>query len=125
MTESRTARRSARIIRWIARVWSLLLLAIVALIVFMPGPEATEPILAEDWFLLGLWAIAVLGLLVAWRWELLGSILAIAAMVVREVAWVLIKGEWFAGFLLLWLGIVPPAVLFLIAWRLDRRGQEA
>ena len=62
----------------------------------------------------------VIWLLVAWRWELVGGILAIATMCLRELAWVLIKGDWFAGFLILWAVVLPPAILFLIAWWLDR-----
>jgi len=121
MTRPKTGSRSATVIRWIARVWSLVLLAIVLLMLLTPDPNATEPMLAEDWFLLGLWALAFLWLLVAWRWELVGGILAIATMFVRELAWVLIKGDWFVGFLFLWAAFVSPAILFLVAWGLDRR----
>jgi hypothetical protein len=123
MTSSKAVSRSGTILRWIARIWSLLLLAFVVAMIFMPDPYATEPVPAEDWFLLSLWGLAVLWLLVAWRWELVGGILAIATMFVRELAWVLIKGQWFAGFLILWAAVVPPAILFLIAWRLERRAR--
>jgi hypothetical protein len=125
MSHSETVSRSARILRWIARLWTLLLLAFVVLRLFTPDPYATEPVPAEDWFLLSLWGLAVLWLLVALRWERVGSILAIATMFVRELAWILIKGNWFAGFLILWAAVAPPAILFLLAQGLDRRGRSA
>lgn len=123
MTGSKTTSRGATALRWIARIWSLLILAFVVARIFMPDPYATEPVPPEDWFLLSLWGVAILFLLVAWRWELVGGILAIATMFVRELAWVLIKGQWFVGFLILWAAVVPPAILFLMAWGLDRRAR--
>ncbi len=122
MTEPK---RSARIVRWIARLWSIAILAFVLLRIFTPDPYATEPVPAEDWFLLSLWGVAVLGLLLAWRWERVGSLVTIATMFFRELAWVVLKGPWLAGFLLFWAFLVPPAILFLIAWRLDRRASAA
>jgi hypothetical protein len=122
MTQSETNHRSVRIVRWIARLWSLVILAFVVMMVVTPDPYATEPVPLEDWFLMGLWGLVLLWLLVAWRWELLGGILAIATMFVRELAWVLIKGNWFPGFFILWATFLPPAVLFLIAWGLARKG---
>jgi hypothetical protein len=114
---------SATILRWIARLWSLLLFVFAILRLFMPDPYATEPVPAEDWFLLSLWGIAILCLVAAWRWELVGSILAIATMFIRELAWILLKGPWFAGFLIIWAAVVPPAILFLVAWGMDRRAR--
>jgi hypothetical protein len=38
--------------------------------IITPDPYATEPVPASDWFLLSLWGVAILGLLIAWRWEL-------------------------------------------------------
>jgi hypothetical protein len=115
-TQSRTT-LYVTIIRWIARIWSVLVWAVVLLSVFVPDPHATEPVPAEDWFLLSLWGIAALGLLVAWRWELVGAILTIGTMCLRELAWVILKGGWWLNFLIAWAFIVPPAVLFLLSWR--------
>jgi hypothetical protein len=91
----------------------------------MPDPYATEPVPAEDWFLLGLWGVAILGLLVAWRWERVGGILTIATMFFRELVWVVLKGNWMVSFLLIWAAIVPPAILFLVAWGLERKAERA
>jgi hypothetical protein len=121
MAHAKIGSRPVTILRWIARIWSLILVIFIVLTILSPDPYATEPVPAVDWFLLSLWGVSVLGLVVAWRWERLGGILAIAAMFIRELAWILIKGSWFAGFLILWAAVAPPAILFLLAWRLDRR----
>jgi hypothetical protein len=68
--------------------------------------------------------LAFLGLLIAWRWELVGGIFTIAMMFIREIAWVILKGHWLVGFLILWFLIALPAILFLIAWRLERKTKK-
>lgn len=116
--------RSSKIARWIARIWSLLVFALVILIISTPDPYATEPVPAADWFLLSLWGLAVLGLLAAWRWELVGGIITIATMFFRELAWVVLRGQWLVNFLLVWALLVPPAALFLVAWKIERDARE-
>jgi hypothetical protein len=114
--------RNAGIARWVARAWSLLIVAFVVMMVVTPDPYATEPVPAEDWFLLGVWGVAVLGLVVAWRWERTGALITIGTMFLREPIWVILKGGWLVNFLIVWVALVPPAVLFLLSWRW-RRGQ--
>lgn len=121
VAEGKVGSHKANIIRWVARIWSLLLAAFAVTVMLLPDPHATAPVPTEDWFLLSLWGVAVLGLLLAWKWELAGAVLAIAAMFARELAWILLRGAWFAGFLLLWAAVLPPAILFLISWWLERR----
>ena len=111
--------------RWIARIWSILLFVVALLTIFVPDPNAIEPVPVADWLLLSLWGVAILGLLVAWRWELVGGIITIATMFIRELAWVILKGHWLANFLIAWLFVVPPAILFLVAWGLERKASKA
>ena len=125
MNDLTSVRRSAQVIRWIARIWSIPILIFAVLRTFAPDPYATEPVPAEDWFLLGLWGVAILGLLVAWRWELVGGIITIATMFFRELAWILLKGDWLVNFLIVWVAVVPPALLFLVAWWLGRNAERA
>lgn len=117
--------RSVKIIRWIARIWSILVFVVALLEIFTPDPNATEPVPVADWFLLSLWGVAILGLLVAWRWELVGGIITIVTMFIRELAWVILKGHWLVNFLIVWLFVVPPAILFLVAWGLERKAKKA
>ena len=72
MSTANALPRSVIIIRWIARIWSILVFVVALLTIFPPDPNATEPVPVADWFLLSLWGVAILGLLVAWRWELVG-----------------------------------------------------
>ena len=116
--------RSAKTVRWIARIWALVVFAFALIRVFTPDPYATEPVPAADWFLMGLWGVAILGLLVAWKWERTGAVITIATMFIRELAWVILKGHWWVNFLIIWAVLVPPAVLFLVAWELERRATK-
>jgi len=123
MSTANAVPRSVKIIRWIARIWSILIFVVALLEIFTPDPNATEPVPVADWFLLSLWGVAILGLLVAWRWELVGGIITIATMFIRELAWVILKGHWLVNFLIVWLFVVPPAILFLVAWGLERKAK--
>jgi hypothetical protein len=113
-----------KIIRWTARVWSILVAASILLMFFLPG-SGGGAIASVDKFLLALTGMAVLGLFVAWRWEFAGGIFTIAIMFVREIAWVILKGNWMVAFLFLWALIVPPAILFLIAWNLGWKSKAS
>jgi hypothetical protein len=125
MSATNAVPRSVKILRWIARIWSIPVFVFVLLRIFTPDPYASgEPIPAEDWFLLILWGVAVLGLLVAWRWELVGGIITIAIMFIRELAWLILKGAWLVNFLIVWAFLVPPAILFLVAWGLERKTRQ-
>lgn len=108
-------------IRWLARIWSLLILTFTVVRIFTPDPYATEPVPFEDWFLLSLWGIAILGVLVAWKWETTGAIITIGTLFFREAAWLVIKGRWIPNFLIVWVLLVPPVILFLVARRMERK----
>lgn len=125
MSNVNAVSRSVKIIRWIARIWSILVFVVALFIIFVPDPHATEPVPASDWFLLSLWGVAILGLLIACRWELIGGIITIATMFVRELIWVMLKGDWLVNFLIIWFFVVPPAILFLVAWGLERKTKKA
>jgi len=123
MNNSKEHQSAVRIIRWVARIWSALIFLFVLLRIFTPDPYATEPVTPTDLLMLSLWGVAVLGLLIAWKWELVGGILTIGILVVREITWTLLMGQWWVNFLLFWAFVVPPAVLFLIAWGLERKAK--
>src|SRR4030066_2020518 len=125
MSTAQALPRSVIIIRWIARIWSFLVFAVAILEIFVPDPNATEPVPLADWFLLSLWGVAILGVLVAWRWELVGGIITIASMFIRELVWIILKGQWLVNFLIVWLFVLPPAVLFLLAWGLEGKAKSA
>jgi hypothetical protein len=117
--------RSAKVISWIARIWSILIFIDALIITFRSDPFATEAAAITDAFLLSLYGVAILGLLIAWRWKLMGGIITIVTMFVRELAWIILKGQWVVSFLIIWLFLAPPAILFLVAWALERRAKKA
>src|SRR3990170_7178311 len=114
MSTAQALPRSVKNLRWMARIWSILVFVVALLVIFTPDPNATEPVPVADWFLLSLWGVAILGLLVAWGWELVGGIITIASMFIRELVWIILKGQWLVNFLIVWSFVVPPAILFLV-----------
>jgi hypothetical protein len=124
-----------RILRWIARIWSLAVLVVALLIVILPDRYAVYPVPLTDWVLLSFYWIAILGLLIAWRWEALGGTLAITAVLGRSVAFYIIRGVWpfdLSSLSILTVVFVLPGILYLVCWRMSRHhksdalpGQEA
>ena len=122
MNTSNPVPRSVRVIRWTARVWSLLAVALALMIFFLPDDSSgSAPIAAVDKFILSLTGLAMAGLILAWRWEPAGAVFTMVMLCVREIFWVVLKGNWLPGFLILWLFFLPPAILFLTAWWLEKK----
>jgi hypothetical protein len=119
MSKAISSQRRIAIIRWIARIWTLPIFAFAIMRILTPDPSITQPVPVVDWFLLSLWGVAIIGLLIAWRWETVGSIITIASMMFRELAWVVLRGPWIVNFLIIWAALVPPALLFLVAKRIE------
>jgi hypothetical protein len=115
--------KKVKIIRWIARIWSILavLLAFVLLISTLMETGG-EPPSTIFWMLFGLWFFAVLSLLASWRWEIVGSVLAITALISREMAYFYLSGgDFLVGFWMVWLPVLPPAILFILAGQGDKK----
>jgi len=115
--------RIVTILRWIARVWSILIFLVALLIVVVPDPNVVEPVPLTDWIELGFYGVSILGLLLAWRWEGLGGAIAIAGVVGHDVAFRIIRGYWFHVLVpaaLLEFVLVLPGILFLACWALSR-----
>jgi hypothetical protein len=51
--------------------------------------------------------------------------MTIATMFFRELVWVLLKGNWIVNFLIIWAAVVPSAILFLVAWALEKKAERA
>jgi hypothetical protein len=101
-------------LRWTARIWSLpAVLFALAEILFPHGGDAYVPPI--EWAALGLQFSAVIGLALAWRWEIVGGALSLITMLSSFVLFVIARGffPWQAG--LLWVGfVIAPAALFLV-----------
>lgn len=116
-------------IRKTARIWSLVIFAIALVIFIAEIIEAwlnPELINSYPWYenliplTLGL---AVVGLAVAWWWELYGSLLSIVCIIANYVMYIAFGGSG-RGLLVVPLILLPvliPGILFLISWmRSDR-----
>lgn len=112
---------TVKILRWTARVLSLLAFILAMVVALSPDPYAVNPITAWEIFMLSLWLIAILGLILAWRFERLGALITIFIMPLREVIYFLFYREWTINFLLIWALVIPPAVMYLTAWSRDHR----
>ena len=136
---ARSGNGTTRRIRWIARIWGGLVLA-VALLIFagyawswVTTGEA-DPHAAEDYPPIEnlppiLMFVAALGLGIAWRWEGLGGAIAVLAQLVTLpvllIHWSITVG--FPRYLVApygtWLIVTIPGILFLICWWRSRESE--
>jgi len=125
--------RPTRILRRIARVWSLVIVAI-GVVIFVGeivewmsrDPAAVQPYpWYENLMPLGM-VTAVLGLVIAWRWEIVGSVITIVSvLVVLVVFYGVIGGRGRAPWIVLviMMPLLIPGVMYLICG-LRERGQR-
>lgn len=108
------------ILRWGARVlggmivlfWGFFLLAHL----FGDAGSPSRPLVWTDYLSLGAIIVAVIGLALAWKWELLGAVISLIAFgVVAAVNW---RVAIFPGTL-----IPITAILFLASWWIHRLPQ--
>jgi hypothetical protein len=133
--------RTTKWIRWIARIWGTLIVAIALLMLIGYASSwvtngETDPYGAEGYppieNLPPLFALlSVLGLIVAWRWEGLGGaisvVFSLAALPVLLVHWPIAHD--FPRYLVApygtWMIIAIPGLLFLICWWRSKRRVNA
>jgi hypothetical protein len=107
-------KRWLTVARWVARIWSLVPIAwSLAEVLFPHGGETVEVTL-EEWITLALLGIAVVGLAVAWRWELPGGWISLGALAIFTVVFLLTVERNFPTVLIFLVAIGTPAVLFLV-----------
>lgn len=107
-------------IRWTARIWSLVSLGFVFLFLigYALSPTDRWP-QGFEWLLMGFFPIGlVFFMLIAWRWEKWGSILALVCLAAFYLGIYIQKGIVVRGPYVLLLS--APAVLFLISWIIDK-----
>jgi hypothetical protein len=124
--------RATKWIRWIARIWGTLIIAIALVVLigyawsWVTGGEA-DPHAVEDYppieNLPPLFALlSALGLVVAWRWEGLGGAITVAfslaALPVLLIHWPIAHD--FPRYLMApygtWMMIAVPGILYLMCW---------
>jgi hypothetical protein len=134
------ADRTTKWVRWIARIWAAVIIAIVLLILigraasWVTTGEA-DPHAVEDYppieNLPPLFALlSALGLGIAWRWEGLGGAIAVAFSLawlpVLLIHWPIARD--FPRYLMapygVWMMIAIPGILFLICWWRSKRREK-
>jgi hypothetical protein len=129
--------RATKWIRWIARIWGTLIIAVALLVLIgyasnLVTSGAADPYAVEDYppmenlpplFIL----LSALGLGIAWRWEGIGGAMAVffqlAALPVLFIYWPITQD--FHRYLVAPYGIsvmvAIPGILFLVCWWRSRR----
>jgi hypothetical protein len=99
------------ILQWLARLCGLALFLLVLVIAIgeggPPNPLCQPPSVAIQ---LALMLVMTLGLVVAWRWEVIGAVATLAALVAFNLVNVVASGRWAGGAFPLF---AIPALLYL------------
>jgi len=110
--------KKLNIIRWIARIWSLFPIVFALGHIFEDDTNLTGEVLFTDYILLGLLAIYVIGLVIAWRWDYIGGLISVISFGVFLILFTIFVGprveaENILMILAVFLfGAFPPALFF-------------
>lgn len=112
--------KTPMILRWTARLSALLVAGMYLLLLAgeIFTPHSGPPSGWREWTGIALMAVAVLAPLLAWKWELPGALLSLAAL----AAFVAVVH--FRNYGVLWV-MAMPGVLFLLDFALQRRLRRA
>jgi hypothetical protein len=110
--------------RRIARSWSVVIIILGTFVIIMEFLEAwmnPDLIGTYPWYenLIPITLfLAVIGLALAWRWEVFGSVLCIICIVANYVMYIAFGGSGRGLFVvpLILLPVLIPGILFLISW---------
>jgi hypothetical protein len=116
--------RFIAILRWIGRIWGLGLLALAIIMIVTPDPYAQADIAFAEYlipaFLVG---GAVVGSLVAWRWEGLGGAMVVGGWLAAILWDHVVYDRWLPISMVATTGLffATPGLLFLLCWFLSRQ----
>ncbi len=119
--ESEKPNRASPVIRWVARVWSIVSLGFTLLMVGgeLASPTAPFPTAARDLLAMALFPLgACAGLVVAWWREGLGGAVTVGSLLAFYIILWAFDGRFPRGphFAL----VAAPGVLFLLLWSIAR-----
>lgn len=109
-------RRWIRIVRWIARVWSIASLGLILLFIIGEGINPTT--VSEGVGLLFFPFGISVGMILAWWWEGLGGIITTGSLLIFYAFHLATAGRFPTGWA--WLAFAAPGFLFLISAYLSR-----
>ncbi len=110
------------ILRWIARVWAILILVFGVL-------EALDPVVSRptpwhEWLSpVLLFAGAGLGFILSWRWEFIGGLLFVLSFVAAMIVACFSRGACLPIGIMATIALLftTPGVLFIVCWRWQKR----
>lgn len=105
--------KKLNIFRWIARIWSLLPILFAVAHLFEDETNQTGEVFFTDYLLLSLLGIYVLGLALAWKWDLIGGIISTLTFTIFIILFAIFVEANFTVFLIFFFGAFPPALIFL------------
>jgi hypothetical protein len=106
------------VLRWAARLSGLLIAGGFALLAIgeMSSPGAAGPATLLEWAGMILVTVSCASLLIAWRWELVGSIVSLTCLAAFAI---LIPGG--HAFHMVLLAMAAPGVLYVLDWAMSRQ----
>lgn len=88
---------SVSVLKWAARLWSLMIGALIVLTILNPPKYQINegwPLSHEQLMYRVLFGICVVGMLMAWRWEVLGGWVTVAGMLLRDAIYLANHRYW-------------------------------
>jgi hypothetical protein len=115
-------KRNKETIKWIARIWSILSLAFLLLFfgASIIGSIGKDTFVFKDVFQFVFFPIGLtIGLILAWKWEGLGGIVAIGSIIGFHLQMLIKHGD--LDFTLIIELLAAPGILFILYWILSRK----
>jgi hypothetical protein len=115
-------KRNKETIKWIARIWSILSLAFILLFfgASITSSIGKETFVFKDVFQFVFFPIGLtIGLILAWKWEGLGGIIAIGSIIGFHLQMLIKNGN--PDFNLFIELLAAPGILFILYWILSRK----
>jgi len=106
---SSNMKRTIKIIRWVARSLSVIIILFHALSFL--GDNSMNRLIASDILKLVLWGILLVGLVIAWKWERTGSLIILGVTLLQFIINPVLITVWvmwiapFTGFLFFFVGL--------------------
>ena len=122
MTDVEKRTKVAVTIKWIARIWSILSLAFLLLFfgAYIFSSNGDDTFAFKDMFQFVFFPIGLtIGLILAWKWEGLGGIVAIGSIIGFHLQMLIKNGK--PDFGIFFELLAAPGILFILYWILSRK----
>lgn len=118
----KTKSKSIKILRWTLRVLSGIFIAFILFMFigetfFPPESANSKPLSAESIIQLSIMGISVVGLALAWKWELTGGIISLVAFIALGF---INTSVWHPSLLLIY---PATAISFIVLWAISRNAK--